>query len=211
MEGFKNTTKIQYFKEGGFVTKKEFTKFEKKENKLEESKDKTEDTKMVKKGVRQHESALHKGEPKTELKLKTGGRAKKTVGTVNKFKDGGCVTNVYEAKKKSGDKDAIQKVKEITPAKADAPSASKNVKNTTAKFCGGKSVGKYAQGGQPGATEAQQKYYNKNKAEAKIKEDKALYEAMGSRGDAAVKGMEEGRMDTMGTAYKKGGKATKKC
>ena len=34
---------------------------------------------------------------------------------------------------------------------------------------------------------------------------KADYEAFGSRGDAARKGMEEGRMDAMGTAYKKGG------
>lgn len=34
---------------------------------------------------------------------------------------------------------------------------------------------------------------------------KADYEAFGSRGDAARKGMEEGRMDEMGNAYKKGG------
>ena len=39
MEGFKNTTKVKYFKEGGFVTKKEFTKFEKKEDKVEAKKD----------------------------------------------------------------------------------------------------------------------------------------------------------------------------
>jgi len=50
-----------------------------------------------------------------------------------------------------------------------------------------------------------QEYYAKNKADAKVKEDKAVYELMGSRGDAARKGMEEGRMDEMGTAYKKGG------
>jgi len=55
------------------------------------------------------------------------------------------------------------------------------------------------------ATQAQKDYYAKNKADAKVKEDKALYELMGSRGDAARKGMEEGRMDAMGTAYKKGG------
>ena len=60
-------------------------------------------------------------------------------------------------------------------------------------------------------TPAQQKaYYAKNKADAKVKEDKALYEITGSRGDAARKGMEEGRMDAMGTAYKKGGKVMKK-
>ena len=55
------------------------------------------------------------------------------------------------------------------------------------------------------ATQAQKDYYAKNKADAKVKEDKALYELTGSRGDAARKGMEEGRMDAMGTAYKKGG------
>lgn len=47
--------------------------------------------------------------------------------------------------------------------------------------------------------------YAKNKAVAVEKEKKADYEAFGSRGDAARKGMEEGRMDEMGTAYKKGG------
>lgn len=60
-------------------------------------------------------------------------------------------------------------------------------------------------------TPSQQKaYYEKNKADAKVKEDKALYEIMGSRGDAVRKGMEEGRMDAMGTSYKKGGKVMKK-
>lgn len=60
-------------------------------------------------------------------------------------------------------------------------------------------------------TPSQQKaYYAKNKADAKVKEDKAVYELMGSRGDAARKGMEEGRMDAMGTTYKKGGKVMKK-
>ena len=59
------------------------------------------------------------------------------------------------------------------------------------------------------ATQAQKDYYDKNKADAKVKEDKALYEITGSRGDAARKGMEEGRMDAMGTAYKKGGSVKK--
>jgi hypothetical protein len=54
--------------------------------------------------------------------------------------------------------------------------------------------------------EQQKAYYAKNKADAKVKEDKAVYELIGSRGDAARKGMEEGRMDAMGNAYKKGGK-----
>jgi hypothetical protein len=60
-------------------------------------------------------------------------------------------------------------------------------------------------------TPAQQKaYYAKNKAEAAKKEADKDYELVGSRGDAARKGMEEGRMDAMGTAYKKGGKVMKR-
>ena len=131
MEGFKNTTKIKYFKEGGFVTKKEFTTFEKKEDKREAKEDMVKDTKLVKSGVRQHESALHKGEPKTELKLKCGGRAKKDVGTVKKYKTGGTVENQYAAKKT--DKD----IKDIANTKRQKP----------AMLCGGKSVNKYAAGG----------------------------------------------------------------
>lgn len=50
-----------------------------------------------------------------------------------------------------------------------------------------------------------QEYYAKNKANAAKKEAAKDYEIFGSRGDAARKGMEEGRMDEMGTAYKKGG------
>lgn len=51
----------------------------------------------------------------------------------------------------------------------------------------------------------QKKYYAENKAEAAKKEKEKDYEVFGSRGDAARKGMEEGRMDAMGTAYRKGG------
>jgi hypothetical protein len=54
-------------------------------------------------------------------------------------------------------------------------------------------------------TEQQKKYYAANKAEASKKEKDKDYEIFGSRGDAARKGMDEGRMDAMGTAYKKGG------
>lgn len=131
MEGFKNSTKIKYFKEGGFVTKKAFTAYEKKEDKIEEDKDIKKDTQMIKKGVSQHESALHKGEPKTELKLKTGGRAKKDCGTVKKYKTGGTVENQYAAKKT--DKD----IKDIANTKRQKPQM----------LCGGKSVKKYQVGG----------------------------------------------------------------
>lgn len=44
-----------------------------------------------------------------------------------------------------------------------------------------------------------------NAAKGKAAEAKQDYEVFGSRGDAARKGMEEGRMDAMGNAYKKGG------
>lgn len=57
-------------------------------------------------------------------------------------------------------------------------------------------------------SEQQKEYYAKNKAEATKKEKEKDYEVFGSRGDAARKGMEEGRMDAMGTAYKKGGKVS---
>jgi hypothetical protein len=151
--------------------------------KSEVSEDIAKDKKVVKKAFAMHDKQEHPGE-KTDLsKLKKGGRAKKECGTVKKYKCGG---GVYGAKKTKED------IKNIDDAKTCKPK-------------------KLAMGGQPGATEAQQKYYNKNKANAKVKEDKALYEAIGSRGDAARKGMEEGRMDVMGNiGYKKGGKV-KKC
>ena len=54
-----------------------------------------------------------------------------------KYKAGGAVTNVYEAKKSSGDKDNIRKTKEIKPAKAAAPSKAA----VKSKDFGGKTVG----------------------------------------------------------------------
>lgn len=207
MDGFKKIIKM---KTGGSVNKA-IAAYEKKESKSEAKMDLAQDKAIVKKGVRQHESALHKGEPKTELKLKTGGRVKKAAGTVKKFEK---ASGEYGAKKTAEDKKNIKEAKLFKPkfkegGKACAESAAKKSKNTPAKFCGNKSVKKMADGGQPGATEAQQKYYNKNKAEGDKKAAKADYEAFGSRGDAARKGMEEGRMDAMGNAYKKGGKAKK--
>jgi hypothetical protein len=92
--------------------------------------DKAQDNSMVKKGVKQHESALHKGEPKTELKLKTGGRAKKATGTVKKFEK---ASGEYGAKKTAADKKNIKEAKQFKPAfknggKACAPSAAKKTK-----------------------------------------------------------------------------------
>jgi hypothetical protein len=210
MEGFKKLPKMQCFKAGGSV-QNIMKKGGSVQNVMKEGEkaDIAQDKKIIKKAFKQHDKAEHDKSEPTEIKLKKGGRSKKAVGTVKKFKAGGEVTNVYEAKKTSTDKSNIKKVKAIKPAKAKDSSTANTVKNSPAKFCGGKSVKKMAVGGQPGATEAQQKFYNKNKADAKVKEDKAMYEAVGSRGDAARKGMSEGRMDQMGTAYKKGGKAKK--
>ena len=143
MDGFKKVVKM---KTGGAVKPAEYVT--RKQFKQEEVNDVAADKQMVKKGVSQHESFLHKGEPKTELALKKGGRAKKELGTArkfikpaaaasgakkepNKYKTGGSVDNVYGAKKKAGDLDNIKKTKDITPV----------------KLCGGKSVKKMADGG----------------------------------------------------------------
>ena len=119
MEGFKKLPKMQCFKEGGFVTKKEY----KREEKAEEVKDTAEDKKIVKKAFSIHDKELHEGE-KTDLStLKKGGRAKKESGTVKKYKTGGSIPgSSIEMKKSSGDLDKIRKVKETTPKVAAAPS-----------------------------------------------------------------------------------------
>jgi len=210
MEGFKNTTKIQYFKEGGFVTKKEFTKYEKKEDKSEVKADMAKDKQLVKKGVSQHESFLHKGEPKTELKLKQGGRAKKDCGTVKKYKAGGNVSNVYEAKKDSGDKDAIRKVKDIKPT----------------MLCGGKSVKKYQAGGMV-SVDQKLAALEQQRAMEKMKRAKMLGAAQQSeliKQSPAAAGLtppaaaglpaaapSAPTADVNGMPMKKGGKAAKKC
>jgi hypothetical protein len=89
----------------------------------------------VKKAIAIHDKQEHPGE-KTDLsKLKKGGRTKKAVGTVRKYKAGGEVSNVYGAKKKAGDISNIEKTKEIKAA----------------KLCmGGKSTKKMADGGLTG-------------------------------------------------------------
>lgn len=127
MEGFKKLPKqIACFKEGGSVQKE--VNFKKRARKNVEPDDMAQDKKLIKKAFKQHDAAEHDKEP-TEIKLKKGGRAKKECGTVKKFcgggnayKEGGSVTNVYEAKKKSGDISNIEKVKDIKPGKAAAPS-----------------------------------------------------------------------------------------
>ena len=126
MEGFKPNVKmksdISCYKEGGYVSRKKHSE------EKEEAKDIAKDKAMIKKAVGQHEGSKHKGEGKTELKLKTGRRVKKTGGVVNKYKTGG-VTNVkkeggaIEMKKGKDDKKAIAQTKKIKAGKAAAPSA----------------------------------------------------------------------------------------
>ena len=139
MDGFKKLPKMQCFKTGGKVEAKAMCYG----GKMKEGgkADIAQDKKVVKKAFAMHDKQEHPGE-KTDLsKLKKGGRSKKETGTVRKYKAGGDVTNVYEAKKKSGDKNAIKKVKQITPIKADSSSAAlKGVGNTTVAFKKGGNV-----------------------------------------------------------------------
>jgi len=121
MDGFKQLPKMQCFKEGGAVKTKKMCYGGKMKKGGEVSKsDMEQDKKLIKKAFKQHDEAEHDKEP-TEIKLKKGGRSKKEMGSVRKYKDGGAV-GVYGAKKKSGDLDSIEKAKDIKPAKAAAPS-----------------------------------------------------------------------------------------
>jgi len=187
MEGFKTNPKmaknLPCYKEGGAVYKSRHSE------KKEMSEDVAQDKKIIKKAFSMHDKQEHKGEHTDLSKLKKGGRTKKDCGTVRKYKAGG---GVYGAKKTDADIKSIDKAKKFKPE----------------MLCGGGKA--YQAGGsvkQAGATSKQQQYYDKNMADAKVKEDKAMYEAIGSRGDAARKSMSEGRMDTMGNAYKNGGRA----
>jgi hypothetical protein len=221
MDGFKSLPKMQCFREGGSVKSKPVAKCYGGKMKEGGKADLAQDKKVIKKAFAMHDKQEHKGE-KTDLStLKKGGRAKKAVGTVKKFKCGGGVFGAKKTKEDIKNMDAAKTCKpkklsnggsalketdaEENPGLAKLPTNVRNKMGYAKK--GGKVAKKMAVGGQPGATEAQQKYYNKNKADAKVKEDKAMYEAVGSRGDAARKGMAEGRMDQMGNAFKKGGKA----
>jgi hypothetical protein len=74
--------------------------------------DEKQDKAMIKKAFKQHDKAEHEKEEPTEIKLKKGGRSKKEVGTVKKFKDGSAV---YGAKKDATDKKEIAAVKKEKP------------------------------------------------------------------------------------------------
>lgn len=90
--------KIIKMKTGGSVSKA-VAAHEKKEMRAEEKgmhMDVKEDKKLIKKAVNLHDDQLHEGK-KTDLStLKKGGRAKKEVGTVRKYKCGGNVKKMAD-------------------------------------------------------------------------------------------------------------------
>ena len=96
MDGFKKLPKqIACFKEGGSI-QRQVENFTKRDRKSVESADIAQDKKVVKKAVGMHDAQLHDGE-KTDLTgLKKGGRAKKAVGTVNKYKKGGAIKKMAD-------------------------------------------------------------------------------------------------------------------
>jgi hypothetical protein len=97
MDGFKKNPKIACYKEGGQVGYKS-----RKTAECDKA-DVKQDKAIVKKAVGQHEAMKHKGEGKTELKLKTGGRCKKDGGTVRKYKTGGTVSDLDLKNRKAVD------------------------------------------------------------------------------------------------------------
>jgi hypothetical protein len=125
VEGFKSNPKMKSdvacYKEGGSVYKSRTHK--------EDPKEASEDKALVKKGIRQHEAAKHKGEEKTDVKLKQGGRCKKEGGNVRKYKAGGPIG----MKKDKQDKKEIAQTKKAKPGKADTPSAAKGKKKESPK------------------------------------------------------------------------------
>jgi hypothetical protein len=110
MKDFKSTEKTVCFKEGGQVTYKPRKQYK-------DDGDISQDKAIVKKGVSQHEAKLHKGQPKTELKLKNGGRAKKAGGCVGRYKAGGTVENAYGTPKTDKDIKDIANTKRQKPKK----------------------------------------------------------------------------------------------
>lgn len=98
--------------------------------------DKKQDKALIKKAFKQHDEQEHPGD-KTELKLKKGGRGKKEVGTVKKYKAGGAI----EMKKTSSDKAEINKIKATSVKKAVAPSKAAVKPKEVKKFSTGGGTG----------------------------------------------------------------------
>ena len=183
MEGFKKIVKM---KTGGSVSKAvaKCSGGSMKKGGEVDAADIKQDKAIVKKAFSMHDKQEHGGE-KTDLsKLKRGGRSKKEAGTVRKFKTGGSVTNVYEAKKSSGDIDNIRKTKDIVPGKAAAPSKAA----VKSKDVGAKTVG----------ASGHKDPYIKSKESGKTADSSS----------AALKGRNKNETGTV-NKYKKGGNVKK--
>lgn len=194
MEDFKKIIKM---KTGGSVDKA-IEAYEKRERKTEVSGDIAQDKAIVKKGVKQHESKLHKGEPKTELKLKMGGRAKKEGGCVGRYKTGGKVENAYGTPKT--DKD----IKDIANTKRQKAKKMQMGGMTGPTAAGPMAAAPSAPAGQGAVTELE-----KRRMMEKMKRARGLGPAQQSelikQSPAAA-----GLVPPPAAPYKKGGKA-KKC
>lgn len=106
MDDFKQSTKMQCFKEGGSVKYKS-----RYSEKSEKNEDMTQDKKIVKKALAMHDKQEHPGEKTDLTKLNKGGRAKKAVGTVKKYKCGGGVYGAKMSKEDIKNVDAAKKCK----------------------------------------------------------------------------------------------------
>ena len=165
MDGFKTLPKMQSFKTGGSVKSEAYCGGGK--TKMKEGGEVEVAKKVVKKGFKLHDDQLHDGE-KTDLSgLKKGGRAKKAMGTVKKYKSGGEVKvaptgdKKATAPSKASEKPAFKgsdvaktnklpagssKAKKVSegPKEADASSGAKGGPN---KYKKGGEVKKMATGG----------------------------------------------------------------
>jgi len=112
MDGFTTLPKMQCFKTGGAVKSKPVAKCSGGKMKEGGSADLAQDKKVIKKAFAMHDEQEHEGE-KTDLsKLRKGGRAKKAVGTVKKYKCGG---GVFGAKKTKEDIKNMDDAKDCKP------------------------------------------------------------------------------------------------
>jgi hypothetical protein len=112
MDDFKQSAKMQCFKEGGSVKYKS-----RHSEKSEISEDVSKDKKIVKKAFAMHDKQEHPGKKTNLSKLRDGGRAKKDCGTVKKYQAGGTVENAYGTPKTKKDIKDIANTKKQKPKK----------------------------------------------------------------------------------------------
>jgi hypothetical protein len=212
MEDFKTTAKMQCFKEGGSVQRK-IDGYQKRERKEVMSGDITKDKSMIKKGVKQHEAHLHKGEPKTELTFKKGGRAKKEGGCVGRYKAGGTVENAYGSPKTKKDIKDIANTKRQKPKKMQAGGMAGMgaVSDAERASLAGAMGGGMGQG-QISELEKRRMMERKERAKKYLgpsqQQELEAQEAAAMRGQGAVSNQERGLLGNL-MGRKKGGKVCK--